>query len=48
MELHHSVYIHSEFLSVETHEIWLLHYLKITEKFHTKGEKNAISEFDGK
>jgi hypothetical protein len=29
----------SEFLSAETHEIWLLHYLKITETFHTKGEK---------
>jgi hypothetical protein len=37
---------HSEFLSAEIHEIWLLHYLKITEKFQTKGETNVISEFD--
>ena len=29
---------HSEFFSAETNEIWLLHYLKITEKFQTKGE----------
>ena len=30
---------HSEFLSAETHYIWLLHYLKITEKFQTNGEQ---------
>jgi hypothetical protein len=29
---------HSEFVSAETHEIWLLHYLKITKKIQTKGE----------
>ena len=30
---------HSEFLPAEEHEIWLLHYMKITETFHTKGEQ---------
>ena len=36
--INHYVF-HSAFLSAETHEIWLLHSLKITEKFHTKREQ---------
>jgi hypothetical protein len=30
---------HSEFLSAEIHEIWLLHYLKITENFKQRVKK---------
>jgi hypothetical protein len=39
--INHSKF-HSEFLSAETHEIWLLHYLKITQKIYTKGEQNVF------